>query len=390
VRASERLLSAARRSDRGNGRYASRPRMRIALLSFNFGQYCIRLANGLARCGHVVLLVPRDQVECYRDALDPAVELVEIDLPRLRRPLAQARMVRSVLKALRAHAPDVVHYQAGHMWFNLAWPLYRRTPVVVTIHESRHHLGDLDSKKTPQPIMDIGYRRADRIIVHGEQLRDAVVTDLGRPREIIDVVPTLADLVLGDADPGAPVEGDGRTILFFGRIWEYKGLEYLVRAQPLISERVPDARIVIAGRGEDLERYRALMTDPERFEIHDGYIPDDELVALFRRAAVVVLPYVDGSVSGVVPVACAFGKPVVATTVGILPEMVEHRETGLIVPPRDERALADAIVELLQDDGLRSELGANARRRAETMFDPASVGEQTVAVYERAIAGWKR
>jgi glycosyltransferase involved in cell wall biosynthesis len=364
--------------------------MRVALLSFNFGQYCIRLANGLSRGADVLLLLPQEQSAPYRFGLDSAVELVELDVPRLRQPVRQARMVYSVLRRIRAFAPDVVHYQAGHLWFNLVWPFYRSYPLVLTIHESRHHAGDRDSAKTPQWIMDLGYRRADRIIVHGEQIRSAVIADLGRSTETIDTVPAVPDIVLGAADPGGAVEGDGRSILFFGRIWPYKGLEYLIRAEPLIRERVPDARIVIAGRGEDLARYRAMMANPDHFEVRNEYISDQDLVELFKRAAVVVLPHVEASISGVVAVAYTFGKPIVATAVGILPEMVEDRHTGLVVPPRDERALADAIAELLQDDQLRRRLGANARQRVETVFDPASVGEQTIAVYEHAIVGRRR
>lgn len=364
--------------------------MRVALLSFDFPEYCIRLANGLSELADVLLLTPSDGIAPHRHALEPAVELFEIDAPRLRQPIAQARMVHSVLARLGHFAPDVVHYQAGHLWFNLAWPFLRRYPVVVTIHETRHHEGDRASSKTPQWIKDLGYKRADRVIVHGEQIRRAVIADLGRPDHLIDTVPTVPDVVLGGAEPAAPVDGDGRTVLFFGRIWPYKGLDYLIRAEPLISERVPDVRILIAGRGEDLARYRALMTHPDRFEIDNEYIPNDRLVEYFSRAAVVVLPYVDGSISGVVPVACLFGKPVVATSVGILPEMVEHGRSGLIVPPADEQALADAVVQVLENDELRRELSAGSKRRAETTFDPRSVAEQTLSVYERAIRGSRR
>jgi glycosyltransferase involved in cell wall biosynthesis len=364
--------------------------VRVALLSFNFGQYCIRLANGLAEQADVLLLVPRRLSEPYRFGLDPRVELHSIDLPRLRQPIRQARMVRSVLRRIKAFGPEVVHYQAGHMWFNLIWPFYRACPVVVTIHESRHHGGDRDSTKTPQWIMDLGYRRADRIIVHGEQLRRAVIADLGLPDRIIDTVPAVPDIVLGDGAVPQLVDDDGRSILFFGRIWAYKGLEFLVRAEPLITERVPDARVVIAGRGEELTRYRAMMVHPDRFEMQNEYISDADLVDHFRRAAVVVLPHVEASISGVVAVAYTFGKPVVATSVGILPEMVEHGHTGLIVPPRDERALADAIVQLLGDKKFRRELGENGRVRVQSEYDPVSVGRQTIAVYERAIAGRTR
>jgi glycosyltransferase involved in cell wall biosynthesis len=358
--------------------------MKIALLSFNFGQYCIRLANGLARYGEVLLLLPRRISEPYRFGLAPEVELFQFDEPRLRQPMRQMRMIAVILRRLTRFGPDVIHYQAGHLWFNLIWPFFRRYPVVVTIHESRHHLGDKDSLKTPQWIMDIGYRRADRVLVHGENLRAAVVADLGIAREKIDVVPPVPDIVL-DESARQPVVEDRGLVLFFGRIWPYKGLDVLIRAEPLITQRVPKARIAIAGRGEDFSRYRGLMVHPENFIVRNDYISDDELVSLFTRAAVVVLPYVDGSISGVVPVACTFGKPVVATTVGILPEMVDDRKTGLIVPPRDEAALAAAITELLQDERLRAELGGNARRKAQTVFDPANVATQTVETYRRAI-----
>src|SRR5258707_5206877 len=112
------------------------------------------------------------------------------------------------------------------------------------------------------------------------------------------------------------VQEDERLLLFFGRIWEYKGLEYLIRAEPLISARVPDVEIVIAGRGEDFEKYRHMMVDPDRFVIDNETIPDDRVARYFGESSVVVLPYIDASQSGVVPIAYSFSKPVIATTVG--------------------------------------------------------------------------
>jgi len=359
--------------------------VKVALLSFNFGPYCVRLANGLARHAEVLLVMPRNISEPFRFGLDPAVELFQLDSPRLRQPARQLRATGSAIRRIRAFEPDVIHYQAGHLWFNFAWPALRRFPLVVSIHESRHHLGDDDSATTPQWIMDLGYRRADRVIVHGEQLRGAVVADLGLPRDIIDVVPPVPDIVLSEADVANVVEEDPHLILFYGRIWPYKGLDYLIRAEPLISARVPEARIKIAGSGEDFERYRRLMANPEHFILRIERIPDEEIPGMIGAAAVVVLPYIDGSVSGVVPIAYTFGKPVIATSVGILPEMVEHGRTGLVVPPRDEQALAAAVVDLLTDAGRRHALGENARRMVATVFDPETTAAASIETYERAI-----
>jgi glycosyltransferase involved in cell wall biosynthesis len=162
-------------------------------------------------------------------------------------------------------------------------------------------------------------------------------------------------------------------------------LEYLIRAEPLITAQVPDAKFVIAGRGEDFNRYRRLMVHPERFTVYNEYLPHDKRDELFRRASVVALPYIDASQSGVIPTAYTFGKPVVATTVGGLPELVEHGRTGYLVPPRDEQALADALVRLLIDKQLRHELGSNGKHKSNTELSPAAVARQTVAVYCRAI-----
>src|SRR5437763_16035113 len=164
----------------------------------------------------------------------------------------------------------------------------------------------------------------------------------------------------GDPVP-AKFEEDENLILFFGRIWEYKGLEYLIRAEPLISAKVPNARFLIAGEGEDFARYRRMMIHPDRFVVHNEYIPDDRAADYFRRATVVVLPYIEASQSGVIPMAYSAGKPVVATTVGGLPEMVENGRTGCLVAPRDSVQLAEAVTKLLLNPALRHRMGANGK-----------------------------
>ncbi|HUV94180.1 MAG TPA: glycosyltransferase family 4 protein [Anaerolineae bacterium] len=357
--------------------------MKVALLAFDFAEDCIRLASGLAREADVCLLLPRQLAAAHSRKLHPAVSFQPFTKPRLRQPLQQARMIHTILRRIRDFCPDVVHIQGGHFWFNLALPLLRQYPLVFTIQDARHHVGDRESRRTPQIIFDFGYRRADRIIVHGRQLKQMVVDRLGIPSEIIHAMPMIA---LGDDTAQSHIQEDEHLVLFFGRIWEYKGLEYLIRAEPLITAQVPQARIVIAGRGEDLARYRNMMVHPERFTVYNEYIPGDKRAELFRRASVVVLPYIEASTSGVIPVAYTFAKPVVATTVGSLPEMVEDGRTGFLVPPRDPQGLADAIVRLLRDRELRHELGAKGRQKIDTEWSPESVARQTLAVYERALS----
>jgi glycosyltransferase involved in cell wall biosynthesis len=356
--------------------------MKVAFLSFDFGEYCVRLASGLAREAEVLLLLPYQIAAPHLSKLDQAVSFQPFHRPRLRQPLRQMATIYRILKQIRSFDPEVIHLQKGHLWFNLALPLLRRYPLVLTIHDPRYHVGDRESQKEPQMIMDFGHHRADQIIVHGKQLKQVVVDELGLASQIVHVVPMIAP---GDGQAQSQVQEDDHQILFFGRIWEYKGLEYLIRAEPLITAQVPDARIVIAGQGEDFARYRCLMAHPECFSVYNEYVSHEKRDELFRRASVVALPYIDASQSGIIPIAYTFGKPVVATTVGGLPDLVDHGQTGYLVPPRDERALADALVRLLRDKRLRQRLGANGKRKAETDLSPDAVARQTLAVYRRAI-----
>jgi len=139
----------------------------------------------------------------------------------------------------------------------------------------------------------------------------------------------------------------GSYILFAGRISPYKGLDYLFPAMEQVHCQCPDCRLVVAGGGMyhfDVAQYQSLRY----FDIRNRFIPDEELVALIANATFIVCPYTDATQSGVIMSAYAFHKPVIATNVGGLPEMVLHQKFGLIVKEKDSQALANAIVELWQ------------------------------------------
>jgi glycosyltransferase involved in cell wall biosynthesis len=356
--------------------------MRIALVSYTFAEYCIQQANGLVRECDVLLMLPPEDAGEYVSQLDPAVHYRPFDKPRLRQPVRQLTSVASILRQVHRFRPDVIHFQHGHMWFNLALPALRSYPLVVTVHDPRHHVGDAVSRKTPQALMDFGFRRADQIIVHGEVLKQQVIQQLGIKSERIHVIPHVA---LGCTGGRQPQHEDAKQVLFFGRIWKYKGLEYLIRAQPLVTAAVPDAQFVIAGEGDDFEPYRRLMSQPDRFIVHNRYLTGLERDELFHSASLVVLPYIEATQSGVVPLAYAFGKPVVATNTGALSEAVEDGVTGRLVPPANSAALAASIVDLLQNPAQRQAMGSAGRHKLDSEWSPPVVARQTMAVYRRAI-----
>lgn len=355
--------------------------MKVAFVSYDFGEYSIRIAGALAEQGcDVMLLLPEALAAPHLGMLNPRVRFRPFAKPRYRQALRQIPLTLRLVSQIRRFDPDVIHLQQGHMWFNLALPLLSPYPLVVTIHDPKHHLGDHEGRKVPQGIMEFGFRRAAQLIVQGSQLKEDAVS-LGLSAERIHMIPMVA---LGDDGAQRHVQEAGREVLFFGRIWEYKGLEYLIKAEPLITQRVPDARIVIAGEGEDFERYRKMMVHPDAFTVFNEYVSEEKAAQLFRRASLVVLPYVDASQSAVIPVAYTYGKPVVATTVGGLPDLVDHGVTGYLVPPRDEVALANSVVDLLMDEPLRRRMGARGKAKIEGECSPEVVAKKTVAVYRQA------
>jgi glycosyltransferase involved in cell wall biosynthesis len=276
----------------------------------------------------------------------------------------------------------VVHYQGVHLWFDLALPLFRRYPLAFTIHDFRPHPGDQPFQQTPFWIEMFARRCADQLIVHSRQVRDLMARVWPGSAGKTSIIPHIQ---IGEELGSTEVQEEENLILFFGRIWEYKGLEYLIRAEPLISAAVANVRILIAGRGEDFSRYQQMMVHPDRFIVHNEYISEQRTAEYFRRASVVVLPYIEASQSGVISLAYSAGKPVVATRVGGLPEMVEHGRTGYLVPPRNVPELAESITRLLLDDRLRHQMGANGKRKIKAECSPHVIAEKTMEVYWRAL-----
>lgn len=157
---------------------------------------------------------------------------------------------------------------------------------------------------------------------------------------------------------------DARVILFFGFVRPYKGLGQLVEALPTLRSRVPRVQVVVAGEfWEPAESFRlrsAALGVAEALRLDDRYVPDELVADYFGAADLVALPYVEASQSAVLPLARRYGVPVVASAVGGLPDVVVEGETGLLVPPGDPAALAEALARFFTTPGLAERLGAGA------------------------------
>ena len=290
---------------------------------------------------------------------------------------------RQVLRFVHSLEPDLLHLDDVTLRL-LPWGL-GRIPLVVSVHDPEPHTGeggwrdDLARRLT--------FRHAQRFILHNQALQERFWRTYRLPRERVDAIP------LGVYDVyrewiGRPVRANSRTVLFFGRLSPYKGLEALCQAAPLVAREVPGARFIIAGRPQPGYRLPRLPGLPNggRFEVICYYIPNRGLAVLFQRASVGACPYASATQSGVVLTAYAFGKPVVASAVGGLPEYVSEGRTGLLVPSQDAGALAAALVRTLTDQRLQWRLRMGVARARHGRLSWGSIARHTAEAYARTLA----
>ena len=339
------------------------------------------LANALIRHCPVRVIVP-DGTDL--SGYDSGVSTVSLPIPmefswqEVRRSPQRLSQLPGFLKALEGPQDDVLHFLNRHEYLTLAAPRVRQR-LAVTLHDPRPHRGERSPRKL---LANWTLRRnAREIFVFGEVLKQHLM-EQGVPAQKITVVPhgTFGSFTATD---GVPDEQP--TALFFGRILPYKGLEVLLRAAPLIRQRIPEFRLLIAGEG-DVSPYAELLAAEEatgQLELINRFVSDVEMAQLLARSSAVVLPYLEATQSGVVPLAYGARRPVVATAVGAIPEIVKNGKTGLLVPAGDHVALADATVALLSDRKLAEVIADAGRRYADDSLSWDAIAQITLAVYGR-------
>ncbi len=205
----------------------------------------------------------------------------------------------------------------------------------------------------------------------------------------VEVIPNAVDETLFNPSvDGSRVAdeyglGDTRNVLFVGRLVPYKGIEYLLSAFKILQHEFPDTRLVIVGDGELKEKLSRQADDSGIGDRVDfvGHVPNSGLPAFYANSDLVVLPSISRlEAFGIALIeAMACGKPVVASSIPGVSEVVEEGVTGFLVPPKDAPALAEAISRIIQDKNLASKMGRKARERVEGNY----TWERVASSYDR-------
>lgn len=267
-------------------------------------------------------------------------------------------------RTIKSFSPNVIYYPFWHLWLPFINLLFPKIPKVYTCHDPILHSGE--NRIWFNWLQDTVIKQSRRVIILSSVFREAVKSRDINEKEI-DVIPHgIFDYyqAVGQPNTGQVVADHRPTILFFGRILPYKGLDLILRALPLIKAEAPLVRLLVAGSG-DLKPYQQLIEqNKESVEIVNEWIPDEQVAKYFRQSDILVCPYRDASQSGDIPIAYAFKMPVVATKVGGLIEQVDDQQTGFLVPAGNVESLAQACMKLLQDSDLRAKMGEQGYKKA--------------------------
>ena len=338
--------------------------------------------NGLRAIGQRAAIVAHPDGE-LRKRVAEGLELIPI-APRTEMDLTAAWRFSRLIKRL---APDIIHAHDPHgvamasLALSMGSASSTRLPALVASRRVDFHLkGNAFSRWK--------HRQVDCFIAASEAIRQMLVAD-GVPadrtvtvHEGIDVDHVLAAPAVNVHEAfwlphGAPVVGNVAALV------PHKGQRYLIEAAYLAVQQVPDARFIIFGEGELREHLEHLVREHllEKHVLLPGFRTD--VLGCIKGCDLFVMSSVTEGLGTSLLDAMACARPIVATRTGGIPEIVEDEVNGLLVPPRDHTALAQAIVRALKDEDLRRTMGAAGFARVQARFTVERMVDETAAVYAR-------
>jgi len=369
--------------------------MKVGMLCFGAAQYTIALTNALAKYADVDFYCSRYHLELtdssILDVVDPQVRVHCYGKNRIRDP-RNLGIYYGLCRQIRNEQYDVLHIQSSAApWLALFWRMLRSAPLVLTVHDPYQHEGlSYWDHYYNEAMQKLFVRKAHKIIVHGELLKRQMRERYPRLKDNDLAILPHGDLSImrhwdSREKPNGAAAPFNRTILFFGSVRANKGLEYLIQSEPVIRERLPDYQIVVAGHCDHFERYEPWFMPDSKIRVINRFIPNHEVQDYFEDAAVVVLPYISATQSGIIPLAYSFGKPVVASRVGAMPEVVEEGKTGYLVEPRNPQALGEAIAKVLEDENRYRAMSEYVKKYCEEALSWDTIARKTIRIYEEVM-----
>ena len=293
---------------------------------------------------------------------------------------------------------DVIHV---HDWLaafsGISFKHYLKKPMVLTVHSTE--VGRAQGLHSPDSFSINGIEwwatyEADRVIVCSQSMKNEICGHFNLPLDKVDVIPNAIDTTKyqTSVDRGSVRQRYGvgygeKLILCVGRLVPQKGIEYFIRAIPIIAKRYPEAKFIIVGEGwsRDLLEAEARASGQGRKIQFTGFASDQEVINLMTSADALVVPSVYEPFGIVALEGMATGVPVVASKVDGLAEVIEHDRTGVFVYPRSPESIAWGVDQVLSDPGHAKWLTENAKEELRKAYSWEAVAMKTVEVYRKVV-----
>jgi glycosyltransferase involved in cell wall biosynthesis len=389
------------------------------------------LADFFAHNGHEVYVITRQREENTRsfshhgltvlyDLSDPKIP----PKPGVRTVLNWAANIPQLTNMIERLKPDVVHSYSIDMLSRVQIALGERpTPSVATINNHFVtcpfiHLNPRDEICTqcnPHDLLEcfrsrnipalapfekllqlLRYSFAmkyDHLTVLSEAHRRILISN-GLDASKISAIPNFldpadfrarAELYKTELAHRLNIDKDDKVVSFVGHLRTQKGVDYLIRAIPEVLQALPETKFLIVGPGPErhtlLHLSRTLgISKNVRFV---PYIENEKIPGIFALSTISVFPSICSEPFGrVIIEAMTVATAVIATRVGGIPEIIEHDQNGILLPPRDSEALAKAIISLLEDKEKRISIGEQGQRTVNLKFTPEVIGPKTIEIYK--------
>lgn len=351
------------------------------------------LCLNLARRGHhVQIFTPSEEGKDYVDTYKGIVIHRYGSFLRYRSEHVSPKILYEPLK----YDIDVVHIHSGisiSLIAGFRYAMKKKRPLVITWHGDSIREYGRYSGFIPGVAAYL-YKKylADKILSHA----DVIISPskyyidgsrfLGKYRDKIVVIPNGInleefDIPYSKEECKSKLGLNGKNmVLFMGSLYPLKGPHILLKAISKVIKERTDTMFVFAGRG-DVNKYKKLSEEigVQKYVRFTGYV-SEEKPFYYRAADVFVLPSYE-EIFGIVNLeSMACGTPIVASKIGGIPDIVRDGENGLLVPPRDSKALADAIIYLMENKDIREKMGKNGKKKAKD-YSWERIAEETEKVY---------
>lgn len=219
------------------------------------------------------------------------------------------------------------------------------------------------------------YKSAKALIVSSEWMKDQIIDKhfVADPNRIY-----VNYLGLLENHLYPKMVNEDIDVLFFGRVEYYKGLDVLIESHQYLSDQ--RVTYTIVGRGELVETFH-LKSVPSYVTHINRYVSDEELAEYIQRSKMIVLPYYEATGTQTIPTIFYYKKPVITTNVGCFPEYVTDKIDGIVIPSKEPEFLANAISYLLENEGMRKQMGEKGKEKITTLFSNESINRKYIEIF---------